>query len=64
MSQTNYDRIYALSQNLMRICEETHLQMNAKRKEREAWHKGRREPALPEEGQAKDLGTVTDPRGL
>ena len=32
MSQTKYERVYALSQHLMHVCEEIHLHIRAKRK--------------------------------
>lgn len=39
MRKTKYERVYLLSQHLIRVCEEAHLQMRAKRKEREEWRK-------------------------
>ena len=54
MSQTKYERVYALSQHLMHVCEEIHSHMRAKRKERENWHKSRAESALPKDKQEEE----------
>ena len=57
MIEKKYERVYALSQKLLHVCEEVHMQMNMKRKEREAWRKNKEEITLSErakeEGRAK-----------
>ena len=48
MIEKKYERVYALSQKLLHACEEVHMQMNMKRKEREAWRKNKEETTLSE----------------